>query len=632
MEKDELLKNLTGYPSVDRPWLKYYKPGAEERANNIPKNKTIWDIIEEKLLEYYEYPALEYFGRKFSKQEFIDLCYIWGRTFRALGVEKDEMIPIYGPFVPDVCAMLFGLNMIGAHPYFLKLAISPTALAEETKDSKIAVVFDGMWQNVAHEFMKDKYKNIIISSAPLDMPFPMKQIVELKNRIEFRKNKTQIPDDKRFIWSDKAREMANYYSGDVKVPFEANRTAVVTSSSGTTIGGIVKGVMATNESILAQIQCGVQSDIHFFPGNRILNHFPPTASTSLNTLFLTGIYTGETIIIDPRVSEKDFYNQLTKLKPNIAVSTGSAWELFFNRIEREMNQGKKFDFDFTYGWTIGGEGTDVKKFAKWKEIMEKCHCNIQLVSGYGLSEVFSSVGVEHLDAPEDLSKPIITVGIPYAGMIAGVFDKDGNELSYNQRGELRIKSKAMMKGYYGKPELTNETIEDGWLKTGDLAEINDDGLLFIWGRTKDSIKVNDKDVYLFDIANLIRSKEYIKDVMVLQKPTGNNAYNLVAHIVWEDSVKEDYKSIYIEELDQLLKSYLPKPLELTTFAEHEIMLPYSTTTLKKDKNKMSKQNDGYVQLIDGTLTDVEFVVKDDGTYDIEPVTKEHVKKLTKKKN
>lgn len=51
-------KKLTGYPSIDKPWLKYYEEGAEERANDIPKGKTVWDVIEEKLLQYKEIPAI----------------------------------------------------------------------------------------------------------------------------------------------------------------------------------------------------------------------------------------------------------------------------------------------------------------------------------------------------------------------------------------------------------------------------------------------------------------------------------------------------------------------------------------------------------------------------------------------
>ena len=66
---------LTGYPSIDKAWLKFYREGAEYRATNIPLNKTVWDVIEEKLLEYYDVPALEYFKRQFSREEFIKLCY-----------------------------------------------------------------------------------------------------------------------------------------------------------------------------------------------------------------------------------------------------------------------------------------------------------------------------------------------------------------------------------------------------------------------------------------------------------------------------------------------------------------------------------------------------------------------------
>ena len=258
-------KGLTGFPSIDKNWLQYYRDNAESLANNIPVDKTVWDVIEEKLLEYYDYPALEYFGREFSKQEFIDLCYTWARTFRAMGVDENEVVPVYGPFVPDVCAMVFGLNMIGACPYFLKLAISPEALAEETKDSKVAVVFDGMWKNVAHEFSKDKFKTVIVASVPADMPTPLKQIVKLKDIIDARKNKSTIPNEKKYIWADKAREIANYYSGEVKVPFIPNRSTFITSSSGTTVGGIVKGTVATNESTISQLYMGNVSDIQYFP-------------------------------------------------------------------------------------------------------------------------------------------------------------------------------------------------------------------------------------------------------------------------------------------------------------------------------------------------------------------------------
>ena len=137
-------KPLTGYPSVDKPWLKYYPEGAWERATNIPENCTVWDIIEKRLAEYRDVPAIEYFGRTISRGAFIDSVYLWARAFKGMGVREDEVVPVYGPFFPTICSMTFALNVIGATPYFLKLAISPEALEEETKDARFAVVFDDM--------------------------------------------------------------------------------------------------------------------------------------------------------------------------------------------------------------------------------------------------------------------------------------------------------------------------------------------------------------------------------------------------------------------------------------------------------------------------------------------------------
>ena len=362
---------------------------------------------------------------------------------------------------------------------------------------------------------------------------------------------------------------------------------------------------------------GKASGIQYFPGDRCLNHFPPTASTSLNVLFILALFNGETIVVDPRVSEEDFYNQLTKLKPNMALSTGSAWEAFFNRVEREIEAGKSFDFSYAKGWTVGGEGTDSSKFQKWNAIMKRANAYNMLSSGYGSSELFSATSVETIDAKYDFSKQIMSVGIPYAGIVMGVFDDQGNELGYNCRGELRIKSKSAMKGYYNKPELTAETKVDGWIRTGDLAEIDEQGFVYIWGRLKDTVKLPDgRYIYLFDIANRIKEKDYIDDAIVLEKPIDTETVNLVAHIVWDKSVKDSDKENYLRELIKHVQEYEPN-VNLDTFAVHDVMLPYSPTTLKKDKNKMYKQEDGYIRIRDGYIERIRMISEENGLFSVQ---------------
>lgn len=607
-------KKPTGYPSVDKPWLKYYDENAETKANSIPLGKTVWDVIEERLYKYIDVPAIEYFGRTISRKEFISEVYLWARALKAIGVEENEVIPYYGPFMPDICAIVFALNMIGACPYFLKLAISPDALAEETKDSRFAIVFDQMWDKVSGEFSKDKYEKVIVARITDAMPTPKKQIVSLLTGL---KNRAHFPKGQKYITVQEARKLAPGYSGELKVPFIANRGAFITSSSGTTVGGVVKATVATNESTISQLYMGDNSKINYFPGDRCLNHFPPTASTSLNVLFLLALFMGETVLIDPRVSEKDFYNQITKLKPNIALTTGSAWEAFFARVEEETKNGKRFDFSCAKGWIVGGEGTDPKKFKKWDKIMEEANAYNLLFSGYGSSELFSATSCETLDARCDFSKPAMSVGIPYAGITMGVFGADGKELPYNTRGELWIKSKSAMKEYYNKPNLSSQVKVDGWIRTGDLAEIDENGMIYIWGRCKDTVTLKSgKEIYLFDISNKIKEKDYIDDAIVLPMPTADDKIKLVAHIVWTGDLDQSKREQNLADLNLTLQEYLPEDMEICGYAEHEIMLPYSPTTLKKDKNKLSGQLDGYVQVVDGKISEIRFSPTEEGSYRI----------------
>lgn len=621
---EELLSNkendnqMSGYPSIDKPWLKYYDENAEEVANNIPENKTVWDVIEESLYKYIDIPALEYFGRVISRKEFIDNVYLWAKSFKALGVKEDEVVAYYGPFMPDICYMTFALNIIGACPYFLKLAISPEALAEETKDCKLAIVFDQMWENVKDEFSKDRFDTVIFARITDAMPAPKKQIVSYLSSI---KGKVSIPKEKKYISVPKARDFAKYYDGEVNTPFVSDREAFITSSSGTTVGGIVKGTVATNESTISQLYMGAASKIQFFAGDRCLNHFPPTASTSLNVLFMLALYKGETVVIDPRVSENDFYNQITKLKPNMVLTTGSSWEAFFNRIENDIKKGKTYDFTYAKGWVVGGEGTDNEKFKKWYEIMKDANAYNIIFSGYGSSELFSATSCETIDARYDFSKQIMSVGIPYAGINMAVFDENGDELKYNQRGELRIKSRSAMKEYYNKPELTAQTKVDGWIRTGDLAEIDENGFVYIWGRVKDTTKLPDgREIYLFDVANKIKENASIDDAIVLEKPIDHDSVSLVAHIVWNPSTKEEAKTECLKEIIEAVKLYEPS-VNLIAFAVHDVMMPYSPTTLKKDKNKMTKQSDGFIQVADGTIERIQFCDNENGLYSIKKLDK-----------
>lgn len=607
-------KNLTGYASVDKPWLKYYEKDAEKNATNTLYGKTVWDVIEESLIKYKDIPAIEYFKKEISRPDFIDSVYMWARSLRGMGVEEDEVVPIYGPFFPDIFSITCALNLIGATPYFLKLAMSKKDFEIETSESKFAIVFDGMWNNVKDVFSDDRFKKVIIVTASDSMLSPKKEIVTFFNYIDSLKNKSLVPKKDKYIWVDTAKKMANYYTGEVKVAFEENRNAFITSSSGTSIKGEVKGVIATNESAIAQLYQADNAKINYFAGDKCLTNFPPTASTSLNCLFLLPMYRGLTLINDPRVSESGFYKQMMETKPNVVLTTGSLWEAFFRNIEKEREKGKEVDLSYAKMWIIGGEGTNPAYFKKWNNLMEICGSKTPLFSGYGMSEVFSVLSVETLNSSSDarnIEKPVISVGIPYPGTNVKIVDKLGNELKYDERGELLIKSNTAMKGYYNKPELTNKALSDGFVHTGDIFSINEDGLLYLWGRADDKAIINNEEIYLFDIANKIKTDKDVADSFVNAMELEDNSISLVAHIVFNPDFIGNREEKY-KEIDNMLKEFLPENVVIDGYKEHLITFKCSPTTIKKDRKGLMKELDGYIKVLDDNIYSLSFEIVESG--------------------
>ena len=114
-------------------------------------------------------------------------------------------------------------------------------------------------------------------------------------------------------------------------------------------------------------------------------------------------------------------------------------------------------------------------------------------------------------------------------------------------------------------------------------------------------------------------------------PTDENDYNLVAHIVWNKGIINDDKTKYINDLNEWMSSYLPEGIVLNTYSEHDGMIPYSPTTLKKDKNRLVNQTTGFIQINDGKLEKIEFLLSSDGKHYVKTVCDIGTKRLIKRR-
>lgn len=603
---------MTGYASIDKPWLKYYEADSYEIATTEPDNSTVWSFLEKRLKSQNNtIPALEYFGRTISRSDLIKNVYNWARIFRGMGIREDEVVIFYCPWLPEICYMIFALNHIGAIPYFVKLTITEKELRKECCSSRFAVVFDGMWNNVSTVLRENSFEKVIFVSAETDMPFPLKQIVKLSNVWKNR----GIPHSDKYLTTKKAAKLySKIYSGNLEGKYSADRVAFITSSSGTTVNGSVKGIMDTNRSVIAQTYNYIADGRfeRFEKGTRSLVNLPPAASTSINCLLIQPLYFDAVCIIEPRLSEDSIYDQIVRTKPSIVVTTGSIWHAFCESIKKHKNT----NLSFLRLPIIGGEGVTPEDYDSMSRLIQESQSPTAFVNGFGLSEMFSVLTIEKNNMLSDIQKKDVnSVGIPYPSVVCGVFDSSGKELEYGNRGELYVKAPTMMKGYYGKKELTEKSIVDGWLHTGDLFEIDKNGILYYYGRMSDAvITPSGETIYLFDIVNKLQKNIAIKYAMVNAYPLANNETALMAHIILADQKMEIVD--ILSSLDSAVTELLPRNMYIRGYKIQQGRFRSSPTTAKIDRNSYFNELDGYLKFNGTYLENVSLIKKENGQFAI----------------
>jgi long-chain acyl-CoA synthetase len=149
--------------------------------------------------------------------------------------------------------------------------------------------------------------------------------------------------------------------------------------------------------------------------------------------------------------------------------------------------------------------------SKYKWLTEKYRW-VRFIHTYGMSEAGSRISIA---APFDQSYPPESVGRPMPGIAARITDNDGNILPANTVGQIEVKSSGVMKGYYKQPELTNETILGGWLKTGDIGKLDEEGNLFLVGRKKDIIISGGENIYPLEIEECLLEHPAVLEAAVV---------------------------------------------------------------------------------------------------------------------
>jgi len=279
---------------------------------------------------------------------------------------------------------------------------------------------------------------------------------------------------------------------------DSDDTAVILYTSGTT--GTPKGAELTHENL--KTNCEITRDMFGIGGDVVtLGALPLFHSFGQTCSMNATLAAGGTLSLIPRFDPGQALEIIERDKINLFQGVPTMYSALLHHPDHD-----KFDTGTLELCVSGGSAMPVELMRGFEDAF---HCKI--LEGYGLSE---SSPVASFNRPDRERKPG-SIGIPIEGVEMKVVDDDGNDVAQGEVGEIVIRGHNVMKGYWNKPDETAETLVDGWLHTGDMAKIDEDGYFFIVDRKKDLIIRGGYNVYPREIEEVLYEHPAVREAAVI---------------------------------------------------------------------------------------------------------------------
>jgi acyl-CoA synthetase (AMP-forming)/AMP-acid ligase II len=280
--------------------------------------------------------------------------------------------------------------------------------------------------------------------------------------------------------------------------------AAIYFSSGTT--GFPKAILHNHESLMHAAK--VEQNHHAQTKNDVFLCIPPLYHTGAKMHWFGSLLTGGKAVLLKGVTPKTIFETVSNEGCTIVwllVPWAQDILLALDRGELKIEDYKLSQWRLMH---IGAQPVPQSLIKRWKEYFP----NHKYDTNYGLSE---SIGPGCVHLGMDNIEKVGAIGIPGYGWEAKIVDTEGVEVAQGEVGELIVKGPGVMTCYYNDPEATANTLKDGWLFTGDMAEMDEDGFIYLVDRKKDVIISGGENIYPVQIENFLSKFSKIKDVAVI---------------------------------------------------------------------------------------------------------------------
>jgi long-chain acyl-CoA synthetase len=505
---------------MDRVWLKHY-PASIPAEINPDAYKSLVDVFRRSVDKYKGRPCFICMGTTISYSDLDRLT----RDFAAylqkvVGLKKGDRIAIQMPNLLQYPVALFGALRAGLVVVNTNPLYTPREMEHQFNDSGVTavVILANFASNLQQVVAKTKIRTVITTEIGDLLGFPKNKIVNfVVKHVKKMVPPYEIPGavsfhDALLMGASKTCDEPEISGSDI---------AFLQYTGGTT--GVSKGAVLTHRNVVANME---QISAWIFSKLKECDELIVTPlpmyhifSLTVNCLSFMKIGARNLLITNPR-DIPAFVKEIKKYEPTVITGVNTLFNALLNN-----DEFTKLDFSKLHV-VVGGAMAIQKSVAeRWEKLTGS-----PLIEGYGLTESSPVLCCNPITGGHRIG----TIGIPVPSTDIRIVSDEGNDCKVGESGELWAAGPQIMQGYWQRPDETAKVLEKGWLKTGDMAVMSEDGFFQIVDRKKDMILVSGFNVYPNEVEDVVAMHPGVLEVAAVGVPDERSGEIVKIFVVKKD--------------------------------------------------------------------------------------------------
>jgi long-chain acyl-CoA synthetase len=508
-----------------RPWFASYPTGIPHTLEPYPPISA-FGMLEASARRHPDRPAIAWFGRKIRYRDLLAEVERCSAALVGLGVARGDRVALVMPNCPQYviayyATLRLGAIVVGNNPLYTK-----REMEHQLRDcgARVVVVLDLLYSDFADVFAKVGLEHVVVARLNDYMSFPKRQLAPI---VKFKKTQREqgkpwppVPSDAPVLRWEAWMKAAGAAPIAATVDPERDPAGFI-YTGGTT--GVSKGAMLSHRNVVANAMQGA-AYLEIGEGDEaLLGSLPFFHSFGMLVMNVAILRAGKLV---PVPNPRDLHlvmEEIQKEKPTFVPGVPR----FFNALN-ESPLARKFDLSSVKACISGAAPLPTAVAERFAEITG----GAILVEGYGLTEASP---VTHAN-PLRGERRAGSIGLPVADTDCKVVDlvDPDHDLAGGERGELCVRGPQVMLGYWNRPEETALAIRNGWLHTGDVAVMDEDGYFRIVDRLKEMINVSGFNVYPNEVEDVLYRHPKISKVAVIGVPDERTGEAVKAFVVLKE--------------------------------------------------------------------------------------------------